>query len=274
MKILDGRALAAQIKSQLKEEVAKLGKIPGLAAVLVGNNEASTLYVGLKEKACQETGIYFEKLVFDADIPQKKLIKEIKKLNKRDKIHGILVQIPLPKNLDENAIIAAIDPKKDVDGFHSKNLSLLQQENPYIIPGVALGIFELIKNSGIDLKNKKTALLVNSEIFATPIKYLLEKSGSIVEIIIKPTKIKKSVSMADILIVALGKPKVITETMVKPGAVVIDVGTNKVNGKLVGDVDFENVKNKVLAITPVPGGVGPMTVAMLLFNTIKLVKQN
>lgn len=293
MEILNGRELAAKIKKQVKEEIARLGLTPlqaarepglvtgltpGLAVVLVGNDPASHLYVGLKEKACAEAGIRFEKFLFFATEPQEKIIAKIKELNAREDIHAILVQIPLPSGFNEDEVVGAIAPEKDVDGFHPENLKYYeaqppQEAEPRIVPGVALGIFELIKTAHPAFRH--AVLLANSFTFAAPIEYLLKKAGAETETIIAPENLEEisdKLSQADILVVAIGRAQAVTGEMIKDNAVVIDVGTNRLNGKVVGDVDFESVKEKAGAITPVPGGVGPMTVAMLLKNTVELAK--
>lgn len=272
--ILNGRARAVHIKEEVRNEIKKLGITPGLVAILVGNDPASHLYVTLKEKACAEVGIQFEKYIFPATVPQKMVIDKIRELNTRADIHAILVQVPLPPPLEEDAVIRAIDPTKDVDGFHPENLELLIAGTPKIIPGVALGIFELIKLSNVSLPHKRAVLLVNSTTFAAPIEYLLESAGALCHIILAPTDIttvQNQTKTADILVVAIGRARAITADMIKEGAVVIDVGTNRLPDDTVcGDVDFESVKEKTGAITPVPGGVGPMTVAMLLQNVLRL----
>lgn len=270
--ILDGRAIAARIKAEVKEEVSRLGFTPGLAAILVGADPASHLYVGLKEKACAEVGIHFEKYLFFATESQEKIITKIQELNERPDIHAILVQLPLPAPLNEDAVVGAVLPRKDVDGFHPENLSLLVAGKPQIVPGVARGIFELIKASEENLRGKKAALLVNSTTFAAPIEYLLEEAGAVVHIILAAPEIEVAAAAlrdADIVVVAIGRPRAVVGAMIKPGAIVIDVGTNRLeDDTLVGDVDVQSVNEKAGYLTPVPGGVGPMTVAMLLKNVV------
>ncbi len=295
MILLDGRALAAKIKEGVKNEIKKRGKTPGLVAILVGDDPASHLYVSLKEKACTEVGIHFEKYIFPDTTPQNDVVQKIKELNGRDDVHAILVQMPLPDGFNEDIVVRAIDPAKDVDGFHPENLSLLIEGKPVIIPGVALGIFELIKTAfnfspSMEGENeklrgggrkllvgKRAVILANSTTFALPIEYLLEMAGALPHIVLAPrdlTTIRTQLQSADILVTAIGRAHAITENMVKRGAVVIDVGTNRMpDGRVVGDVDFESVKEKAGALTPVPGGVGPMTVAMLLKNCLKLSNQ-
>lgn len=276
--LLDGRALAARVREQVKTEVQKAGLKPGLAAILVGADPASHVYVGLKEKAAAEVGIYFEKYLFFATEPQEKIIAEIHELNKRPDIHAILVQLPLPPQFDTDAVIRAIRPEKDVDGFHPENLKVLADEKPRVIPGVAEGIVALIESSGLPLQGKRATLLVNSTIFALPIEYLLKKRGVLVETIIAPTDLEKvvpKITTADILVTAIGKPRAVTADLIKRGAVIVDVGTNRLpSGELVGDVDANGANEKAGFATPVPGGVGPLTVAMLLKNVVKLAKRS
>lgn len=268
MNLIDGRKLAEEIRSNLKTQISSLGFAPGLGVILVGNNPASHLYIKLKEQACAEVGIKFEKAMFPDNAPQEEINLTIQQFNNRSDIHGILVQFPLPKNFDTDKIISAIDPKKDVDGFHPENLEAIKSGKPNIIPGVALGILKLIESTDEPLKNKKAALLVNSETFALPIKYLLEKSGVEVETILNTQYL--ILDTYDIIVIAIGRPKFLKADMVKDGAIIIDVGTNILDGETVGDADFDSFKNKNGWITPVPGGVGPMTVAMLLQNVYNL----
>lgn len=290
MRIIDGKKLALEIRAGLKEKISKLGNAPGLGVILVGNDPASHLYVRLKEKACLEAGIKFEKKLFPESATEEEINLTIQQFNNRDDINGILVQLPLPPQLNENRIITAIAPQKDVDGFHSKNLEALsryslisrkvsgmpassrQKKRALIIPGVALGIMKLIESTNVSLAGKKAALLVNSEIFAAPLKYLLEQNKVKVDIKLNPKS--STLNSYDIIIIALGRPNFLKADMVKDGAVIIDVGTTKIRGKLCGDADFESFKNRDVFITPVPGGVGPMTVAMLLQNVYNLAKNS
>lgn len=272
--ILDGRTLAAQIRAQVKTEIAKVGLKPGLAAVLVGADPASHVYVGLKEKAAAEVGIHFEKYLFFATEPQKKIITKIHELNKRVDIHAILVQLPLPSGFNEDKVIRAIDPKKDADGFHPKNLIALAHGSPAIIPGVAAGIVALIESSNVPLQGKRAVLLVNSTTFALPIEFLLQQRGVLTKIIIAPQDLEsvaEKLATSDILVSAIGRPHAVDASMVKREAIIIDVGTNRLpTGELVGDVDVASANKKAGYLTPVPGGVGPVTVAMLLKSTFEL----
>lgn len=274
--ILDGRALAQRIRDKIKQRVAALPSQPGLAVLLVGSDPASHTYVGIKQKACEEVGIHFEKYLYFASETEQSLIQKIQELNARRDIHGILVQLPLPtQNADR--IIAEIDPRKDVDGFHPENLKRLKAGKPAIASAVALGIMKLIATANrrgtAGVENKK-AVIVSSPLFAEPLKILLNEE-KITTTICDANSINRrgtagvETKTADVLIVAVGKPGLITGRMIKPGATVIDVGTTKIDGVLYGDVDWSSVEPIAGALTPVPGGVGPMTVAMLLVNVLK-----
>lgn len=253
---LDGKQLATNIRQKVKQMVTTLPSRPGMAAILVGDDPASHLYVSLKEKACEEVGIYFEKFLYPASISTEELMTKIQELNTRDQINGILVQFPLPSQ-DEDRVAQAIDPMKDIDGFHPENLRKLEAGEPRLVPPVALGIMKLIDATGVEVKDK-TAQLVCSEFFARPLIALLKERGF--KPLIGP--------ISDVLVVALGKPHSITADQVKPGAIVIDVGTTKTEAGLLGDVD-PSVADVAGFLTPVPGGVGPMTVAMLTMNVVK-----
>lgn len=283
MTILDGKTLAQNIKQEIKNEITRLGIKPGLAVILVGDDPASHLYVSLKEKACQEVGINIEVHRYPADTTEQKILEKINKLNARPEISGIIVQLPLPAHLNTDKIINTINPAKDVDGFHPENIKALMEGKPSIIPPTIAGIMKLIESTNTDLKNKKAVIVGKSETFALPLKKLLEDAGATAKFIFYADASALLASReANILIVAAGKPKFITEEMVKEGAIVIDVGTNRINvgtaenpqWKTIGDVDFDEVTPKCSFITPVPGGVGPMTVAMLLLNTLQLCKKS
>jgi methylenetetrahydrofolate dehydrogenase (NADP+)/methenyltetrahydrofolate cyclohydrolase len=269
MMILDGKTYAQAIRSKIKERVSALKTKPGLAILLVGDDPASHIYVNLKQKACEEAGIHFEKVLYSADVSEKELIEKIEELNLQPNINGILVQIPLP-NQDANRVIAAIDPIKDVDGFHPKSLETLKEGKPALAPAVALGILKLIDKA---LENKTRAglhtVIVSSDFFAAPLKILLREQQISSEVV-RPedTSFKEKTLEADILIVALGKPNLISGSFIKSDTILIDVGTTKVDGKLVGDIDYTSVEPIAGALSPVPGGVGPMTVAMLLLNVL------
>lgn len=269
MMILDGKTYASTIRAKIKERISALETKPGLAILLVGDDPASHIYVNLKQKACEEAGIHFEKVLYSADVSEKELIEKIKELNLQPNINGILVQIPLP-NQDADRVIAAIDPIKDVDGFHPQNLKALKEGKPALAPAVALGILKLIDKA---LENKTRAglhaVIVSSDFFAAPLEVLLREQQISSEVVHPDDALfKEKTSEADILIVALGKPNLIHGSLIKSGAILIDVGTTKVDGKLVGDIDRASVEEIAGALSPVPGGVGPMTVAMLLLNVL------
>ncbi|MBI5793878.1 bifunctional methylenetetrahydrofolate dehydrogenase/methenyltetrahydrofolate cyclohydrolase [Candidatus Uhrbacteria bacterium] len=265
--ILNGKNLAMAIREKIKTRVAALSTPPGLAVILVGSDPASHTYVALKKKACEQVGIRFEQHLYFATESEDTLIKKIQELNARPDVNGILVQLPLPtQNADR--VIAAIDPLKDVDGFHPVNLENLEAGKPAIASAVALGILKLIGEA--PHKTGSQAVIVSSPLFAQPLQILLREQN-ITATVVDPDAqdLAKTTRAADILIVAVGHPGLITGGMVKPGAVVIDVGTTRTDAGLKGDVDFPCVEPIAGAITPVPGGVGPMTVAMLLVNILK-----
>lgn len=268
MKLLDGKTLAAKIREGVRARVAERREKPGLAILLAGEDPASHLYVNLKERACAEVGIYFEKFLFDADTTTETLVTKVRELNARTDIHGILVQLPLPEQ-DEDTVIAAIDPTKDVDGFHPANLARLERGEPCLAPATALGIMKLIDASGVGLAGKK-AVMIGSELFTRPLRALLREHGVDLERLDPeaPDLLEQS-RKADIVIIAVGKPGILSPDGIKDGAIVIDVGTTRANGKILGDVAPEVIEQKEGWITPVPGGVGPMTVAMLLQNVFK-----
>jgi len=285
--IISGTEIAKQIREELKQEIAELkdkyNLIPGLATVLVGEDPASQVYVGAKEKASQVLGIHSERYDLPAETTQKKLLALIDKLNKDSKIHGILVQLPLPKHLNETEVLFAIDPKKDVDGFHPVNVGKLMIGEPDYLPCTPHGIQQLLIRSGVKIEGAEVVVVGRSNIVGKPIANILlqKKEGANATVTVCHTRtrdISFHTKRADILIVAAGRPKAITADMVKEGVVVIDVGVNRIGktaeGKsiLVGDVDFDAVKEKAKAITPVPGGVGPMTITMLMMNTVRAAK--
>jgi len=272
--IIDGNKIAQEIRNEVRLKTLELrrqtGIIPGLAVILVGDDPASQVYVGRKAKACAEVGFLSREYKLPAETEEKKLLKIIKKLNKDDQIHGILVQLPLPGHISTENIIAAIDPDKDVDGFHPYNVGGLMTGTPLFVPCTPRGIMELIARSGIDLKGKEAVVVGRSNIVGKPMAMLLLAQHATVTMCHSRTGDLPAVTRrADVLIAAVGKPHMIKADMVKEGAVVIDVGVNRLeNGKLAGDVDFDNVAPKASFITPVPGGVGPMTIAMLMKNTL------
>ena len=270
-KILDGKTLSAQIKEEVSSRVAALkekGVIPGLAVILVGNDPASEIYVRNKEKGCEETGIMSRTIRMNAETTQEALEAEIRKLNEDSRIHGILVQLPLPAHLDEKAALAAILPEKDVDGFHLINAGHLMTGTEGVIPCTPKGALYMIRSAGIDLNGKEAVVIGRSNIVGKPMAALLLRENCTVTICHSRTKnLAEHTRRADILVAAVGKARFVTADMVKPGAAVIDVGINRIDGKVCGDVDFEKVREIAGWITPVPGGVGKMTIAMLLSNT-------
>jgi len=284
--IIDGRKIASEIKKEIAEEVISLrnagGKIPHLAALLVGNDGSSETYVANKVKDCAEVGFRSTLIRFGNDVDESALLNKISELNNDPDIDGFIVQLPLPGHISENKVIEAIDPKKDADGFHPVNIGRMVIGLPGYLPATPYGIVELLKRYSVETSGKNCVVIGRSNIVGRPVSILLSQKGmdATVTVIHSRTKnIKEIVSRADIIIAALGSPGFVTEDMVKPGAVVIDVGTTRVKSaetksgfRLIGDVDFENVAAKCSFITPVPGGVGPMTRVSLLQNTLMAVK--
>ncbi len=277
MTLIDGKELSQKIRKNVKKEIEILetvGVTPGLAVILVGDDPASKTYVSMKEKACEEAGIYSIVHKMPTSISQEKILEILDMINKNDYMDGILVQLPLPSHIDTNKIIEAIDPSKDVDGFHPFNVGRLVAGLDSFAPCTPLGVMKMFKEYKIDPKGKDVCIVGASNIVGKPMLNLLLNAGATVDICHIFTKdLKAHTKQADIIIVGVGKPGLITEDMIKDGAVVIDIGINRLeSGKLVGDVDFEKVAPKCSFITPVPGGVGPMTIAMLLENTLKAAK--
>jgi methylenetetrahydrofolate dehydrogenase (NADP+)/methenyltetrahydrofolate cyclohydrolase len=272
--IIDGNKIAQEIRQAVSKEALalkeKTGVVPGLAVILVGEDPASKVYVGRKAKACAEAGFLSREFKLPADTSEAKLLGIISELNADKLIHGILVQLPLPKHIHTDKIIAAIDPRKDVDGFHPYNVGGLVSGNPLFVPCTPSGIMELISRTGIELIGKEAVVVGRSNIVGKPIALLLLAQHATVTICHSRTKdLPGVIRRADVLIAAVGKPEMIKANMVKDGAIVIDVGVNRLeNGKLAGDVAFTEVTAKASFITPVPGGVGPMTIAMLMRNTL------
>lgn len=276
-KIIDGKAIAQQIRQEIKAKVEELkakGKQPGLAVVLVGEDPASQTYVRSKEKACHETGIYSEVYRLPVTTSEADLLALIDKLNANQKIHGILVQLPVPEHIDEKKVIDRISPEKDVDGFHPINVGDLFTNTARFVACTPRGCLELLDRMGVEIKGKKAVVVGRSNIVGKPVALLLLHRHATVTICHSRTAdLEKECLEADILVAAVGRPQMITGEMIKPGAVVIDVGINRLpDGRLVGDVDFESAKEKASLITPVPRGVGPMTIAMLLLNTLEACK--
>lgn len=270
---MDGNAIAREVRAEWKaraEHLIEQGTQPGLAVVIVGNNPASSIYVRNKSKACRETGIYSEIHEFPKSASQKEVIQRIQELNEAPGIHGILVQLPLPSHFESSKVIASIAVEKDVDGFHLYNVGALVTGNTVFPPCTPYGVMKMLEKSGIAVEGQHAVIVGRSNIVGKPMALMLLEKGATITICTSKTRnLAEHTRRADILVVAAGKPRMITSDMVKPGATVIDVGINRLpDGKLVGDVDFESVKEKAGHITPVPGGVGPMTITMLLCNTI------
>ena len=274
--IIDGKLISSQIRDEIAENVKKLKRKPGLAVIIVGEDPASQIYVRNKEKACEQVGFYSKTYRLNQEATTCELLNLINVLNFDDKIDGILVQLPLPKHIDEKAVIEAIKPEKDVDTFSEKNTGKIMIGTQTISPCTPSGIIELLKRYNIDICGKKCVVVGRSNIVGKPMAMLLlQENGTVTICHSKTENLKEITKTADILVVAIGKSKFITRDMIKNNAVIIDVGMNRdENGKLSGDVDFENVKDIVSYITPVPGGVGPMTITMLLKNTLILSLKN
>ncbi|HXG97976.1 MAG TPA: bifunctional methylenetetrahydrofolate dehydrogenase/methenyltetrahydrofolate cyclohydrolase FolD [Gemmatimonadales bacterium] len=288
-KLIDGNAIGATMRAELGGEIAALTKQgikPGLAVVLVGDNPASEVYVRMKGKACEEAGLYHETIKLPKDTSEADLMGLLERLNANPKIHGILVQLPLPKQIDTNRALHRIDPRKDVDGFHPENVGKVAVGDPTgFRPATPYGVQQLLLRSGVETKGAHAVIVGRSNIVGRPMAALLlqDAPGGNATVTVchsRTRNIEQHTSQADILIVAIGKPEFVTGSMVKPGAVVIDVGVNRVDDpsrkqgyRLVGDVQFEEAKQVASAITPVPGGVGPMTITMLLYNTVQAARQ-
>jgi len=286
--IIDGKQLATDMRAEIKEEVAKLkeqGIVPGLGVILVGEDPASQSYVRAKERACEEAGIYSDDNRLPADTTQEDLIALVRKMNKNPKINGILVQLPLPKGLNESEVLLTIDPDKDVDGFHPMNVGKMMVGEKTFLPCTPHGVIQLLLRSGVKIEGANTVIVGRSNIVGKPLANMLiqknAKGNATVTVCHTRTKdLPAHTKQADIVIAAAGRPNTITADMVKEGVVVIDVGVNRVEDatkkrgyRLVGDVDFEGLKEKASLITPVPGGVGPMTITMLLYNTVESAKR-
>ena len=277
-KILDGKKMSAEIRATIKEKVALLkekGIVPGLAVILVGDNPASKVYVGQKEKGCLEAGFASFLHRLPETTSQEELLALIDKLNVDKTVHGILVQLPLPRQIDPDTVLAAIRPEKDVDGFHPVNIGRLVAGLPTSEPCTPKGILRLLKSTGIPLTGKEAVVIGRSNIVGKPVALmLLAESATVTICHSKTADLAEHVRRADILVAAIGKPRFVTADMVKEGAVVIDVGINRLEEGLVGDVDYEPIAEKASWITPVPGGVGPMTIAMLLENTLEQAEKS
>ncbi len=286
--IIDGKLVAAEMRAEIKNEVAKLKKhnvVPGLGVILVGEDPASQSYVKAKERACEEAGIFSDDNRLPVDTSEDDLIALVEKMNNDDKINGILVQLPLPKHINESRVLLAIDPDKDVDGFHPMNVGKMVVGERAFLPCTPHGCIQLLKRSGVKIEGAKVVIVGRSNIVGKPLANMLiqknENGNATVTVCHTRTKnLKEEVLQADIIVAAAGWPNTVTADMVKEGAVVIDVGVNRVEDatrkrgyRLVGDVDFDAIKEKASLITPVPGGVGPMTITMLLYNTLESAKR-
>lgn len=268
---IDGKQISAQIKDELKERVKKENLEVTLAVIQVGNDPASTVYVGNKKKACEYIGIRSLAYELPEETPEEELLQLIRQLNDRDDVNGILVQLPLPAHMDEDKVIRTISPKKDVDGFHPQSVGALSIGQPGFVSCTPAGVIQLLKRTGVEIDGKECVIVGRSNIVGKPMALLMLRENATVTVCHSHTKdLKEVTKRADILIVAIGKPKFITKEYVKDGAVVIDVGIHRgADGKLCGDVDYDDVAPITHAITPVPGGVGPMTIAMLMNNCVE-----
>jgi methylenetetrahydrofolate dehydrogenase (NADP+)/methenyltetrahydrofolate cyclohydrolase len=280
--IIDGKALAEELRQGFKSRVETLtakGHKPGLVVILVGEDPASQVYVKNKVNGCLAIGMHSEKITYDAAVDQETVLKKIAELNADPAIHGILVQLPLPKHFDEEKVLEAISADKDVDGFHAENVGALAQGNPRFIPCTPYGVMKMFEQGKVDLNGKEAVVIGRSNIVGKPMALLLINAGATVTVCNSRTRdLKFHTSRADIVVAAVGKPKFVTGDMIKPGAVVIDVGINRLQdgpdeGKLCGDVDYAGCLEVAGQITPVPGGVGPMTITMLLANTIEAAER-
>ncbi|KFA93765.1 bifunctional methylenetetrahydrofolate dehydrogenase/methenyltetrahydrofolate cyclohydrolase FolD [Archangium violaceum] len=275
--LIDGKAVAARVRAEVKAEVEKLkaehGLVPGLTVVRVGEDPASKIYVTGKKKAAEEVGFHSWELHPDDKITQDELLSLVDKLNKDPAVHGVLVQLPLPKHIDAERIISAVRPEKDVDGFHPMNAGMLSVGKPAPRPCTPFGVMRLLKEVGCDPSGKRAVVVGRSNIVGKPMALMLLAADATVTVCHRKSNLAAEVSNADILVAAVGVPELIKGEWIKPGAVVIDVGMNRMpDGKLKGDVEFEKAKERASFITPVPGGVGPMTIAMLMRNTLEAAK--
>jgi methylenetetrahydrofolate dehydrogenase (NADP+)/methenyltetrahydrofolate cyclohydrolase len=278
-RIIDGKAIAEKMRSEIAAEtklLASKGIIPGLAVVLVGDDPASKVYVGMKEKACRDIGVFSDEHKLPDDTPEEELLALIERLNVDPKIHGILVQLPLPSRIDADKVLEAISPTKDVDGFHPCNVGRLVVGRPMFQPCTPFGVMKMLEAEGIELAGKKVVVVGRSNIVGKPVALMCLQQNATVTICHSRTKgLADTIRMADVLIAAVGQPEMIRGEWIKEGSVVIDVGVNRVGEKkLVGDVEYAVARNHASAITPVPGGVGPMTITMLLYNTVESAKRS
>jgi methylenetetrahydrofolate dehydrogenase (NADP+) / methenyltetrahydrofolate cyclohydrolase len=278
-RIIDGKAISQEVRAEWKVRADALkarGITPGLAVIIVGEDPASRVYVGNKIKACAELGIYSEHIELPGDTSEAALLEQIARLNADPKIHGFLVQLPVPKHIDSNKVLLAVSPDKDVDGFHPMNVGELVTGHPKFQPCTPFGVMKLLEKSGVEIEGKHAVVVGRSNIVGKPMALmLLQKNATVTICTSKTVDLAKFTRDADILVVATGKPQMIRGDMIKPGAAVIDVGINRLpNGKLAGDVDFDSAKEVAGFITPVPGGVGPMTITMLLASTVMAAERS
>jgi methylenetetrahydrofolate dehydrogenase (NADP+) / methenyltetrahydrofolate cyclohydrolase len=276
-RVIDGKAVAATVRERVKVDVAayeqEAGRVPGLATVLVGDDPASEVYVGMKRRNTEEVGMRSIHHEPEASIREDELLALVRELNEDEEVDGILVQLPLPAHIDENAIVAAIDPRKDVDGLTPVNAGLLAHGDPALVPCTPTGVMELLAHEGVELEGAEAVVVGRSKLVGVPVARLLLQANATVTVCHSRTRdLDATCRRADVLVAAVGVPRLLGKAAVKPGAVVIDVGVNRLEEGLVGDVDYEAAAEVAAAITPVPGGVGPMTIAMLLSNTLKAAR--
>ena len=276
MKIIDGKEIAKNLRLKISEEVKKLDRPPGLAVILVGEDPASAVYVRNKERACNEAGFFSDKIIKSENITEEQLLEEVERLNHDPQIDGILVQLPLPGHINANKVIEHISPLKDVDGFHSENIGKLMQNKSHLRPCTPKGVMTMLASIGCEVMGMNCVVIGASNIVGRPMAMeLLNARGTVTICNSKTKNLAEKVMQADIVVVGVGIPKMVKGDWVKDGAIVIDIGINRLDdGSLVGDVDFDAIKDKASAITPVPGGVGPMTIATLLENTLIAYRQN
>ena len=276
MKIIDGKEIAKNLRLKISEEVKKLDRPPGLAVILVGEDPASAVYVRNKERACKDAGFFSDKIIKSENITEEQLLEEVDRLNHDPQIDGILVQLPLPSHINANKVIEHISPLKDVDGFHSENIGKLMQNKSHLRPCTPKGVMTMLASIGCEVMGMNCVVIGASNIVGRPMAMeLLNARGTVTICNSKTKNVAEKVMQADIVVVGVGIPKMVKGDWVKDGAVVIDIGINRLDdGSLVGDVDFDAIKDKASAITPVPGGVGPMTIATLLENTLIAYRQN
>jgi methylenetetrahydrofolate dehydrogenase (NADP+)/methenyltetrahydrofolate cyclohydrolase len=276
-RVIDGKAVAAAVRERVKVDVAayqqEAGRVPGLATILVGDDPASEVYVGMKRRSCEEVGMRSIHREPETAIREEELLELVRELNEDDEVDGILVQLPLPAQIEEDAIVAAIDPRKDVDGLTPINAGLLAHGNPGLIPCTPAGVMELLAHEGVELEGAEAVVVGRSKLVGVPVARLLLQANATVTICHSRSRdLDATCRRADVLIAAVGVPRLLGAEAVKPGAVVIDVGVNRLEEGLVGDVDYDAAADVAAAITPVPGGVGPMTIAMLLANTLQAAR--